>query len=105
MFNNYLLDKPAALLAADTNGPAWVSRGGNAVACAFGTFGGGTFKLQFSPDGGASWVDYSPQNGVALTLTANGSLVFRLPPGQFRSVLTGSTAPSLNYFVTTADGD
>jgi hypothetical protein len=107
VFNNYQLVTSigGSPLVADGNSVAFVSRGGNNILAAWGTFGGGTVKLQWNSDGAGTWIDYTPQNGVALTLLANGTLAFRLMPGQFRVALTGSAGPSVNYLVATADGE
>lgn len=60
--------------------------GGLGTFIAQGTFASGTLKLQQSV-AGSTWEDCS---GTALT--ANGSILFELPPGvSIRPILSGST--------------
>lgn len=72
----------------------------NAQFVAFGTFGSGTVKLQFSPDykgsdATATWIDTA-----GISLTANGSKGFRESFGnRIRPVLSGSTNPTLTVRV------
>jgi hypothetical protein len=42
-----------------------------ATIAASGTFGGGTFKVQMSPDGGTTKIDLKDQSGSAWSATAN----------------------------------
>ena len=57
-----------------------------------GTFGSGTLTLQYSVDGGTTWLTVS----AAPTFTANGTANFSLPPCDIRTDLSGSTSPDLN---------
>ena len=66
--------------------------GGQGVFVAYGTFGSGTVKLQWSPDDGTTWID---AGAAPLTLTAAGYGPFTIPKSQLRVSLTGSTAPSI----------
>lgn len=70
--------------------------GGRGVFAAFGTFGGGTIKLQVSYDDGATWIDADRSGDTFVTFTANGSGGFELPRCQIRTSLSGSTSPSIN---------
>lgn len=101
MYNNQVYDKSAVALSADGNGTAFSFKGGLLVMGAFGTFGGGSAKVQWSPDDptGATWTDLGPQNGVATALTTAGTVAVNLPPGRYRFALAGSTAPSLTYWI------
>jgi hypothetical protein len=80
---------------SDANGAAvdWVS--GDGVFSAYGTFGGGTCKLQWSPDAGTTWFDVDKSGDTYTTLTAAGAGAFRLPTCKIRAVLSGATAPTL----------
>ena len=69
-----------------------------------GTFGSGTVKLQFSPDGGTTKFDSKDWSGTAISTTANAMFVTQ-PMGSgdkltdFISVyatITGSTNPSVS---------
>lgn len=61
------------------------------VACWATGFGGGTVTVQFSPDGGTTWLGFP----TAITFTANGSANITLPAGvQVRASLAGATGPS-----------
>lgn len=97
MLTNTVFDKNLAV-AGDLNGPAFNVAGGAFVLGAFGTFGGGTVKLQWTSDADTTWIDIGPQNAVPTLLTAAGTTSFNLPPGRFRVVVTGSTAPALLYW-------
>src|SRR5689334_21372188 len=57
---------------------------------AFGTFGGGTVKLQASPDG-TNWIDVP-----SVSFTAAGMINVDLGAYQVRAVLSGATAPSVS---------
>jgi hypothetical protein len=85
-----------AAIGANANGAAFDWPGGRGVFSAFGAFGAGTCKLQFSPDAGVTWLDVDRSGDTYVTFTANGSGGFELPPCQIRAVLTGATAPSLS---------
>lgn len=86
----------AAATSAAANWP-----GGRGVMNIVGTFGGATATLQHLGPDNATWLDVKtmdPSSGVqtAVSLTANGSIGFLLPPTQIRAVLTGG-APSAIY--------
>lgn len=87
-------------LTADTAGIPIASIGGRGsrpgIFAAWGTFGGGTIKLQvgFSIDGtNYQWFD------TGASLAAAGYTNFNVAGDLLRIVLTGSTNPSLNYRV------
>lgn len=71
--------------------------GGRGSFAAFGTFGGGTAKLQMSPDNGTTWLDVDRSGDSYVTLNANGNGDFELPPCLLRVSLAGATAPSLSF--------
>lgn len=76
------------------NGTAKAWSGGRGSFIAYGTFGGGTVKLQASPDGGTTWVDLLDENGSALSTNAAAVLEFHLAGGvQVRANLAGGTGP------------
>lgn len=79
---------------ADGNSTAVEWPGGKGTFAAWGTFGAGTAKLQWSPDGGTTWLDVS-----SASLTANGYINFEIAPGKLRANLAGATTPSLNAAV------
>lgn len=64
---------------------------------AYGTFGSGTLKLQGSPeDSGTNWTDLTSINFTAAGVkTVSGFFARRL-----RWVLTGSTTPAIDAFIT-----
>lgn len=45
------------------------------------TFGGGTVKLQWTPDGGTTWLDVDRTGETYVTFTAVGAGTFELPAG------------------------
>jgi len=68
-----------------------------------GTFGGGSVKLQTSPDGGTTKVDCKDISGSAYSATANDMVNIKLGDGgtltdciKLYAVLSGSTAPNIN---------
>lgn len=63
---------------------------------AFGTWGGGTLTLEYTVDGGTTWIALS-----GLSMTANGTTGdIRAASGTlFRPVLTGSTSPALTVIL------
>lgn len=64
---------------------------------AWGTFGGGTVTLQFSPDGGTTWVNATDSNGNAISFTAGRAIPIKCPHGELlQCVLSGATSPSIN---------
>lgn len=81
------------LLEANANktGETFDFPGNAGVFHVYGTFGGGTCKLQLSTDG-AVWTDVS-----GASFTAAGATVFDPQgPCKVRAVLSGATSPSLN---------
>lgn len=68
----------------------------NPVFAAWGTWGGGTIKLQagfYAPDNVTlTWIDIT-----GVSLTANGYVVVPIRAPAYRVVLSGSTNPNLNY--------
>lgn len=83
--------------AADGDSAVFNYSGGRAVFTAYGTFGGGTCKLQMSPDGGTTWVDVTNDAGTAVSLTSAGLVQFHLSAGvKIKANLASSTGASLN---------
>lgn len=64
---------------------------------ASGTFGGGTLKVQASPDGSA-WFDV-PNGGGTLQLTSAGIMTVAIAADALRVVLSGATSPSLSVWM------
>lgn len=88
----------ATPIVADFNGTPFSILGGAYVLGLFGTLGGGTLKVQFATDADVTWFDVGPQNTVATQLAAAGMTSFKLPPGRYRVVLSGSAAASITYW-------
>lgn len=84
------------LRTTDGNGNAADWPGGRGAFVAYGTFGSGTVKLQWSPDDGTTWLDVDKSGETYVTLTANGSGGFELPASQIRAALSGSTGASVS---------
>ena len=61
---------------------------------AFGTFGGGTAKMQWSPDAGTTWIDIEDAS-----FTANGVLKLSLANGAIRGVVSGGSGSSITMQV------
>ena len=85
-----------AALTADGNSNTVEWTGGRGVFVAYGTFGGGTYTLQWTPDDGTTWLNVDQGTDTFCTLTAPGSGGFELPFCQLRCVLTGATSPSVS---------
>jgi uncharacterized protein (DUF1684 family) len=85
-------------VAADVNSPAFNLNGGRYVLGAFGTFGGGTIKLQFTTDADSTWIDLGAQNGAATALSAAGTTAFYAAPGRYRIAIVGTTGPTLQVW-------
>ena len=85
------------LLSAHTTNTAGtakvVRKGGTAQVVYWGTFGAGTVALEYSPDGGTTWISLD-------TATANGVASVVIPAGQVRGSVSGGTSASLNLSVT-----
>jgi hypothetical protein len=88
---NVLLDAVTSI--SDGTPVTWI--GGTGQFTAWGTFGGATCKLQFSPDGDTTWIDVGPDT----TLTAAGRGIFTLAPGRIRGSITGGAGMNLNATV------
>lgn len=88
--------------ATDANSSTVKWEGGRGVFIAWGTFGGGTCKLQMSPDDGTTWINVDRAGDTFVTFTANGEGGFELPKCQLRANLAGSTGASVNAGVQSA---
>ena len=62
-----------------------------------GTFGGGTVKLQASPDGGTTWFDVP-----SASLTVKGVVGGTVYGQRLRLDLSGATAPTLSAWLGTS---
>lgn len=60
---------------------------------AVGTFGSGTITLEYSLDGGSSWLTADADN---LVFTAAGRANFQLPNCLLRITLSGATSPDID---------
>ena len=89
--------------AANGNSGAIDWPGGRGNFSAFGTWGGATAKLQWSPDGGTTWLDVDRSGDTYCTLTANGAGGFELPMCKIRANLAGITTTSVNASVASTD--
>lgn len=92
-----------AAVVVSTTGAAFSWPGGRGVFSAIGTFGGGTCKLQWSPDSGVTWLDVDRSGDTFVTFTAAGSGGFELPQCSVRAVLSGATTPALSAAVASSD--
>jgi hypothetical protein len=72
------------------NGAAQVWAGGTGQFTAWGTWGGGTCKLQWSPDAGTTWLDVDRAGDTFVTFTANGSGEFTVGACLIRAVTSGT---------------
>ena len=89
---NALIDLFAARTTVGS-GAAFQWAGGEGLLQLDGTWGGTAFKLQYSFDGTAmAFKDLDD----SVEFTADGAVVFTLPPGAIRGVLTGGSAMNLN---------
>ena len=93
-------------LTADGTGQPFIAGTGTAESAGagkrhlrvHGAWGGGTFKLQIEQDDG-SWSDLF-FDGSAITYTADDEDIYEfVGPVKLRTVLSGSTAPSLYWEV------
>lgn len=80
-------------LAANGESAAVTWQRGRGQLDGWGTFGGGTLTLWYSPDGGTTWAVVDATNAI---LTASGGFEFDLSPCLVKVVLTGAAGPSLN---------
>lgn len=81
-----------ATLSADGSTTVITWRGGMGTYAAYGTWGGGTLKLEASFDNGSTYISL----GTDGELTADGAANFEVPGGVYlRATLSSSTSPSL----------
>ena len=66
--------------------------GGHGVLSVEATWGGGNVALQYGGPNGAWLPVENAQAGTAISLTANGTARFFLPPGQIRLAVTTASA-------------
>jgi hypothetical protein len=97
-----------AAITADVNGAA-IDLSPNVInevtlyVGANATWGGGTLKIQTSPDGGTTWLDIpATSSWTAGTLNKRLGVVNAVYGTKMRLVMTGSTSPSLNIVVRVA---
>jgi len=84
-------------IAADGNGAAVVLTNRCPFQVdVFGTWGGGTVTLQYSPDNGTTWITI--QN-VSLSANGNSGPLGGVQGDKIRTVTAGSTAPSLTVYI------
>ena len=65
---------------------------------AFGTFGGGTVKLQGSNDG-TNWVDLNDVTGTAIGITAAGGAEFTTSFLYIRPLVTGGSGDDIDVLI------
>lgn len=87
---NYSYISLGASVAAAGNGAAVKMPPGKYVLFTYGTWGGGTMKLQYSPDDGTTWFDF------VTGITADNAQVISAPGVSFRYVLSGGAGWNLN---------
>jgi len=81
------------LSGGSATGAAVQWRGGKGCFTVYSaTFGGGTVKLQWSPDDGTTWLDVDSGDDAYVTLTAVGAGNFELPECQIRAHVATATA-------------
>lgn len=78
-------------LTTNSNTEALNWSGGDGTVFASGTFSSGSIKLQFSIDGGTTWVDAKDADNNALTLAADGAFSFSIGNCKLRTIGTGAT--------------
>lgn len=76
--------------AGAANGAAVRWAGGTGQFCAYGTWGGGTATLQFSPDEGTTWIDVDRSGDSFVTFTADGAGEFSLSQCLIRAITSGT---------------
>lgn len=84
------------LANAAATGAAVQWPGGRGFFTVVATFGPGSVSLQYLGANGTTWITASDVAGAAATLTANGGVLFELPPGSIRAAVTTSTAVYAN---------
>lgn len=83
-----------------TGGTAPITWGrGKGHFAAQGTFGGTAVNLQYSLDGGVTWLDASDESLVTKVLEAAGGFNFELPDCLVRPFLVGGTDIELEIFI------
>lgn len=88
------------LANASATGAAIEWAGGRGAFSVYsGTFGGASVALQWSPDGGTTWLPVDASGDTYTTKTAVGSGNFELPACQIRAAVTGGTPSGLNASV------
>lgn len=90
---NSALQFPVQTGDGQTTAIVWT--GGRGVFTAWGTFGGGTVTLQWSPDSGVTWMNVDRSGDTFTTFTSNGTGGFELGSCSLRCSLAGSTAPNI----------
>lgn len=73
------------LNAASATSAGFPWPGGRGVFAMPAATGSGTVKLQWSPDGGTTWLDVDRSGDTYVTLTAVGAGLFELPPCTIRA--------------------
>lgn len=64
---------------------------------AWGTFGGGLIAVNFSPDGGATWIPAKDRNGTAIVIADAIALELTAPYGEMlQCIISGSSGASIN---------
>ena len=93
---NSSLKKVFNAITADADSASLDWPGGVGQMVVSGGFGGGTCKLQMSPDDGTTWVDVGGDSSVTAAAVVN----FDLNGCDIRLSLSGSTAPTLSGWLT-----
>lgn len=79
-------------LTTNAAGSAFDWIGGEGFFLGAGTFGSGTLKLEYSPNGGTTWYSL----GSTYQITAVGGIFVKLPAGKIRASVTGGSAASIS---------
>lgn len=85
-----ILDKKTANGSGNVvnwGGAAGAGPDGNGTFSVWGTWGGATCSLEFSPDKGTTWIPV----GAASTFTQDGVAKFSLNGGKIRATISGAT--------------
>jgi hypothetical protein len=96
MYNNIVYDK-GNQVAIGPSAVTWNFKGGRLVLLGNGTWGGTALWIQWTPDG-STFFTLGPQNGVG-PLTTDGSAMFYLPPGRYRTILSGGAGVAIQYAI------
>ncbi len=87
------------LTNASASGTEFSWPGGRGIFTVYSaTFGGGTVKLQWSPDDGTTWIDVDRSGDTFVTLTAVGAGLFELPRCMIRGNVATATAVNAKVF-------